>query len=250
MHLPETIEEVLAELDTIIDTAVAENSHAAVFAYVYRRTTAAIQQNIQAGIFEDNAQMERFDVQFANYYIRAWHDYRAGKSVSTSWKLAFDSANDPLIIAQHITLGMNAHINLDLGVTAATFMEEKELAQLKTDFMRVNTILFSLTNELQYKLGKVSKALFLIDWIGRRNDERLINFGIAKARDFSWVTANRIWQSEADEKQGMIRATDRAVTLIGQQLKTPKGWLLRSILRIIRRFEEKNVATIIAAMRS
>lgn len=249
MRLPETIDEVLAELDAIIETAVQENSHAAVFAYVYRRTTAAIKHSIHSGIFEDNDRMERFDVQFANYYIRAWHDYRAGKPVSTAWKLAFDAAGEPLTIAQHITLGMNAHINLDLGVTAATMMEGKELADIKTDFMRVNTVLFSLTNELQYKLGKVSKAMFLIDWMGRRNDERLINFGIAKARDFSWVTANRIWQCEADEKQGMIRATDRAVTLIGQQLKTPKGWWLRTTLKIVRRFEEKDVKKIIAAMR-
>lgn len=250
MQLPETIDEVLAELDTIIETAVAENNHAAVFAYVYRRTTAAIKHSIHAGIFEDNERMEHFDVRFANYYIRAWHDYRSGKSVSTAWKLAFDATSEPLTIAQHITLGMNAHINLDLGVTAATMMEGKELSELKTDFMRVNTVLFSLTNELQRKLGKVSKAMFLIDWMGHRNDERLINFGIAKARDFSWVTANRIWQSEADEKQGMIRATDRAVTLIGQQLKTPKGWWLRTTLRLVRRLEEKDVKKIIAAMRN
>jgi hypothetical protein len=250
MHLPETIDEVLAELDKIIDTAVAEKNHAAIFAYVYRRTTAAIQQSIQAGLFEDNAQMEQFDVQFANYYIRAWHDYRAGKNGCAAWKLTFDAAQTPLTIAQHITLGMNAHINLDLGVAAATFMDGKELAHFKTDFMRVNAVLFSLTGEMQRKLGKVSKVLFLLDWLGRRNDERFINFGIAKARDFSWVTANRIWQSEADEKQGMIRVTDRNVTLIGQQLKAPKGWLLRVMLRTIRRFEEKKIDKIIAAMRS
>jgi Family of unknown function (DUF5995) len=251
MQLPTTIDEVLSELDQIIDVSVAENNSMAIFAYVYRRTTAEIKKNVLAGVFEDNERMSRFDVRFANYYIEAWHNYRSNKPVSASWKVAFDASKDPLCIVQHIMLGMNAHINLDLGVTAATEAEHTSLVDLKTDFMRVNTILFALTDELQSNLGKASKLLFLASWLGRRNDEMLINFSIKKARDFSWVTANRIWNAHGShEKESVRLSTDKAVARIGAELHKPKGWFLRSTISLIRRFEEKNVATIIDIMKN
>ncbi|MDH4471435.1 MAG: DUF5995 family protein [Fluviicola sp.] len=251
MQLPTTIDEVLSELDQIIDVSVAENNSMAIFAYVYRRTTAEIKKNVQAGVFEDNKRMEQFDVRFANYYIEAWHNYRTNKPVSASWKMAFDASKEPLCIVQHIMLGMNAHINLDLGVTAATEAEHTSLVDLKTDFMRVNTILFALTNELQSNLGKASRLLFLADWLGRRNDELLINFSIKKARDFSWVTANRIWNAHGShEKESVRMSTDKAVALIGRELRKPKGWLLRSTISLIRRFEEKDVAKIVRILKN
>ncbi|MES2556881.1 MAG: DUF5995 family protein [Bacteroidota bacterium] len=251
MHLPTTIDGVLSELDHIIDVSVAENSSMAIFAYVYRRTTAEIKKNVLAGVFEDNERMEQFDVRFANYYIEAWHNYRNNKPISASWRVAFESAKEPMCIVQHIVLGMNVHINLDLGVTAATEAEHASLVDLKTDFMRVNTILFALTDEMQSNLGKASRLLFLASWLGRRNDELLINFSIKKARDFSWVTANRIWNAHGShEKESVRLSTDKAVALIGGEFRKPKGWLLRSTIRLIRRFEEKDVAVIVRILKN
>ena len=251
MQLPTTIDEVLSELDHIIDVSVAENNSMAIFAYVYRRTTAEIKKNVQAGVFDDNERMEQFDVRFANYYIQTWHDYRNHKSVSAAWKMAFEASKERHCIVQHIMLGMNAHINLDLGVTAATVAEHTPLVDLKTDFMRVNTILFALTDELQSNLGKASRLLFLADWLGRRNDELIINFSIKKARDFSWVTANRIWNAYgATEKESVRKSTDKAVAIIGQELRKPKGWFLRSTINLIRKFEEKDVAKIIRILKN
>ncbi|HLP55143.1 MAG TPA: DUF5995 family protein [Fluviicola sp.] len=251
MQLPTTIDGVLAELDHIIDVSVVENSSMAIFAYVYRRTTAEIKKNVLAGVFEDNERMVKFDVRFANYYIEAWHNYRNNKPISASWKVAFEASKDPLCIVQYIMLGMNAHINLDLGVTAATEAEHTSLVDLKTDFMRVNTILFSLTHEMQSNLGKASRLFFLVSWLGRRNDELLINFSIKKARDFSWVTANRIWNAHGShEKESVRLTTDKAVGFIGGELRRPKGWMLRNTVRLVRRFEEKDVAKIIDILKN
>src|SRR3712207_8653052 len=47
----------------------------------------------------------------------------------------------PLVV-QHLILGMNAHINLDLGVAAATVAPTpEELQSLKPDFMTINALL-------------------------------------------------------------------------------------------------------------
>lgn len=243
--LPANIDEVLMALDEIIETELLTNSPIALFAYVYRRTTAEIKKGVESKLFKDNERMQAFDVVFANYYIKAYCDYQQHLPISQSWKLAFDAAKEPLCIVQHITLGMNAHINLDLGVAASTMMQGKELSDLKADFMKVNSILFSLTDELQAGLGKVSKMLFLANWLGQRNDELLINFSIAKARDFSWITANRVWSAPNSEQQRTINEIDKAVTLIGNTLRFPKGWMLKSAIRFIRRFEETDMRKVV-----
>ena len=250
MKRPTTIDEVLAELDKIVEVAVAENNTAAIFAYVYRRTTAAIKQGIEEGIFEDNERMHQFDVLFANLYIEAWHGYRNQKVISESWRIAFEAEKENLIILQHLILGMNAHINLDLGHAAAQIMKDKQLEDLKSDFMKVNQILFSLTDELQQGLGKVSPLLFLADWLGKRNDEQLINFGIDKARRFSWVTAERIWQEkENDSKMEVVHSVDQTVAQLGQLMRHPKGWVLKFVLRVIAWFEEREIRKIIVGFK-
>jgi hypothetical protein len=251
MNYPATIDEVLAELDRIIETSLENNSPTAIFAYVYRRTTAEIKKGIEAGIFHDNLRMERFDVMFANHYIKAYYDYRENQDVSRSWHVSFEAAKESLCIVQHIIFGMNAHINLDLGVTAGTMMDGSELEELKEDFMKVNAILFSLTDEMQHSLGRVSRLMFLASWLGRNNDEKLINFSIGKARDFSWSTANVIWAMPGlEEKQARIREVDHVVADMAKLLHRPKGWVLRNVLKLIRRFEEKDVRRIIDGMKA
>lgn len=251
MELPLTMDEVLASLDGIIETSLEENSPMAIFAYIYRRTTAEIKKGVEARLFADNERMEHFDVTFANYYIRAFYDYRAGQPISQSWKVAFDASKEPLCIVQHIILGMNAHINLDLGVAAATIMEGKELADLKADFRKVNTVLFSLTNELQTGLGRVSPLLFLADWFGKRSNERLIDFSIEKARNFSWNAANTIWSSlDQQEKYSRIQLVDTSVATLGGVLHNPKGWFFRRAITLVRWFEEKDVRKIVGGLKT
>lgn len=249
MNLPTTIDEVLLELDQIIETSLKENNSAALFAFVYRRTTAEIKKGIEAGIFDDNQRMHDFDVRFANLYIEAWRAYREGKSLSLAWKVAFDASKDKLCCLQHIILGMNAHINLDLGNAAAITMKGQEIQDLKKDFFLVNQILFSLTDEMQKGLGKVSPLLFLADWIGQRNDERLINFGMEKARSFSWRTANLIWAEQETNAGQHLQSTDQAVALLGQFMRRPKNFFLRAVLSLIYLFEVKNVSKVVNSMK-
>ena len=249
MTLPATIDEVLAELDRIIAVSVEKNSSIAIFAYIYRRTTAEIKKAVDKQFFEDNARMAAMDVAFANLYIQAYHDYAAGLPVSACWKLAFDGAKKDLAILQHIVLGMNAHINLDLGVSASRLMVGKPLEDIKTDFMRVNDILFTLTAEMQRSLGRTSLLLFLADWMGQRNDEQLVNFSIGKARFFSWNTANHLWNaSDAAECTQRTTDVDKIVAQLGYSMANPPTRGLRWVLKLIHRFESKEVKKIVAAM--
>ena len=121
-------------MDIIIDDAMTTNSRIGYFAYLYRRVTAEIQKEIILGNFEDNARMEIFDVAFANYYLDAYNGYKKQTPISKSWQFAFGSKDEPLTILQHIMLGINTHINLDLGLAASMVMQDRDILEIEKDF--------------------------------------------------------------------------------------------------------------------
>jgi hypothetical protein len=243
-----TIDEVLEQLDAVIAVSKENNDPLGCFAYIYRRTTAQIKLAILEGKFEDNARMEKFDVLFANKYLDAYRDFHNGKAVCSPWTAAFDVKKDKLTILQHIILGMNTHINYDLGLSATEFMAGGKIEELEKDFMLVNDILASLVDELQVKVSKVSRLMFLLDWIGERNDEVVINFSMEKARKQAWNFALAMSVIEGPAREAMIIEAENLVTILGNKLKNPPGKLLPFVINIISRFETKDVKKIIARL--
>ena len=146
-----TIDVVIQQLDDIINENVLENNYICIFAYVYRRTTL--------DLFEDSSRMEKLDVIFASLYIHAFRKFKAGEETSKSWEFAFRAKDRKLSLIQHIMLGMNAHINLDLSIAAAEVSNGEHIIELKSDFMTINHILAELTQTMQRSLGKVSFLL-------------------------------------------------------------------------------------------
>src|SRR5210317_272220 len=107
-----TIKDVLKRLDTIIYDCKVKNSSLGYFPILYRKVTKRIEQGIANKEFEDNQRMELLDILFAKRFIDAWDDYQAMGATTLSWKLAFEQEKSPLLVMQHILLGINAHINL------------------------------------------------------------------------------------------------------------------------------------------
>lgn len=241
----QSIDEVLEELDLIIEKSVPENNYLGIFAYIYRRTTAQIKIAIENKNFENNERMQKFDVAFANFYLTAYQNYFDGREVSKAWKAAFDARNEKLAIMQHLLMGMNAHINLDLGVAASEVTKATEIQQLKNDFMKVNEILASLVDEMQTKIGRVSPLMFLLDWIGRRTDEKIINFSMDKAREFSWQNACELAAMNENDKEEKISKMDGFVTNLTEIIRDPDSLFLKLVIRFIRIFEVKNLKRMI-----
>lgn len=249
MNEAKTIDEVLVRLDQIIEETLTDNSYAGVFAYVYRRTTAEIKKAIEQNRFEDCARMEKMDVIFANLYINAFEQYKAGGPVSKSWKISFDVQKNPLTIVQHLMLGMNAHINLDLGQAASIIAPGNKIKDIEHDFMEVNKVLAELTDVMQKKLGKVSRLMMILDWIGQRSDEKLVNFSMIKARRQAWTLAEDLAaiENEADRKNRIDRA-DLNISKLGNILIYPPGVLLKTALMLVGLLEDKNVRKIIVKL--
>lgn len=245
-----TINNVLDELDAIIIDCITTDNRMGLFAYIYRRTTFEIASEITRKNFEDNQFMEVFDVEFANLYLDAHKSYLNKQPLSKCWKFAFDNVNEPLTIVQHIMIGMNAHINLDLAVATATIMENRQITDIQNDFNKVNDILFQITNELQDRLSRVSPLLFFLDLVGENNDEKIIDFSMRKARAQSWNSANLLWSIGANHRDQTIDSIDQLVLKLSECIKSPKSEIVRIFLKLIQKFETNEIGKIISKLQA
>jgi Family of unknown function (DUF5995) len=152
------------------------------------------------------------------------------------------------IVLQHLLMGMNAHINLDLGIAAAQTSPGSELASLKGDFMRINEILASLVDEVQEELADVWPLLRILDWVGGRTDEAVVHFSMERARDAAWAVAQDLARREATEWSGAIAALDNQVAELGRLVRHP-GPILGAATRLIRLGELRSVRRIINVLR-
>ncbi len=245
----QTINEVIEQLDLIVEDSVAKQYFLCAFAFVYLRTTNEIKNGVNSGKFENPGLLERLDVVFANLYINAYREFSSGNSTAATWDSAFQHGSKKLALIQHILLGMNAHINLDLAIAASLVAPGKEIMALKKDFMTVNHILGNLTNSMQRGLAKVSPLMGLLDIFGFRNDEKLINFSIRKARDFAWVHALELAQLDGEERERRIAEIDRCVVDISERIADPPGMMLQFTLWLISKFEIREPHRILKAMK-
>lgn len=247
--LPSTIDEVLQALDAIIDEAILNNSYTGLFAYLYRRVTAQIRKKVEEGFFDDNQRMQRFDIVFANLYLDAYYKYCRSQPTSRCWEFAFQLQSQRLTYTQHLLMGMNAHINLDLAIAASTVMQDQPIERMKNDFHKVNEVLFGLTKEMQLRLGRVSPLLFLLDWVGEKSDERLVNFSIKVARAKSWQMAKILWGMDEEQRRECIGELDETVRLFSQRIKSPKLRTSNFVLRLIGIFERKEIGRVLEQLR-
>ncbi|WP_347219952.1 DUF5995 family protein [Chryseobacterium sp.] len=245
-----TIEEVLKELDKIIIWCKENKSPAGYFACTYRIMTAQVLKGIQQKKFEDNPRMILLDLAFAQRYIEAWENYRNGKKCSNSWYIAFEATkNKDFLILQHIFLGMNAHINLDLGISAASIMPYRKINPLKKDFENINTVIASINQKVQDSLNKICYPVQLIDQLSNGKDNVILDFAISKARDTSWATAVIASNTPNFLKEQVITIVDYAAAKVATQILNPKI-LTPTLLKELKKCESNDVVKNIEILES
>jgi hypothetical protein len=124
--------------------------------------------------------MERLSVIFATRYLDALEQYQRGQAPTRAWALAFDTARQwwP-IVTQHLALGINAHINLDLSIATVESVPDGELASVRDDYDRINDLLAGLLDEVQRELAAIWPAYRLLDIATGRADEHRLNFSLS-----------------------------------------------------------------------
>lgn len=231
-------DDTLGELEDLVDRCAARGDRTGYFAAMYVAVTDTIRQRAADGHFEDAPRMERFVTGFANRYLDAENAWRSGAPCSHSWVAAFRAAGRwrPIVL-QHLLLGINAHINLDLGVTASTLAEEGSIDAVRADFDAVQDVLGELVDGCQAALGTVSPWLGLADRVGGGGDETLIRFSLAAARRQAWSVAVRLSALPGAEREQAIAAVDATTVRIARVVEHPG--VLASVLLLAVRVRER-----------
>lgn len=237
-----SIEEVIVRLTEIVAWAEQKQSAMGYFASLYQGMTIAVRDGIKQGKFEDAKRMEELDVRFAQRYLDAFDAYQKGQKTTSSWQKAFDAAkSNNITVIQHLMLGVNAHINLDLAIAAAETAPNEKIFALQADFDKINDTIAELTEQVQDKLAEIWLPFRLMDTMLKTEDEGVINFSIKMARTFSWVSAMALAPMNATQKATKIIEMDKFVAQLATKIINP-GWVMSSALWAIRMGESGNVA--------
>ena len=246
--LPGTVDEVLAALDDVVAGALADGDRVGYFAAIYRKVTAKVKEGIEAGFFDDGPRMERLDVTFADRYLDALRAVRSGGRPTRSWQFAFDMARSARpVILQHLIVGINAHINLDLGIAAAETAPGADLPGLRGDFDRINEILAVLIGQVQAEIDAVSPAIHVLNWLGARNDEEVLRFSLEVARAEAWRFATELAPLDRATWGGPIGVKDARTAMLARVVRDP-GPVLCGGLLVIRAVECNDVRRVIRTL--
>ncbi len=243
-----TFDGTIGALTDMIDRCVATEDRAGYFPALYRVVTRTVRERAGQGVFQDAARMERFVTTFAGRYIDAYTAWRGGKPCSASWQAAFEVTTwrRPVIV-QHLLLGMNAHINVDLAVTAATLDPVGGMDAVHSDFDAINGVLGELVAGCDQAVDKVSPWFGLVDKMSHSTEEAVIRFSLRRARAQAWSSAVRLSKLSGAPLDAEIDAIDQATAGVAYVVAHP-GLLLSTGLAIVRTREWKTPSKVIAVL--
>ena len=239
------IDEVIDAIQGIIEWSKANESCLGYFAALYKRITIAIKDAIAQGLFDDGPRMERFDVTFATRYFTALNGYfHPGQQyphVSRCWRVAFDGALLPApIIVQHMIAGVNAHIDLDLGIAVETVAPGAQLPSIHHDFNTVNAVLASQVSTVVTEINSLSPVLADIYKVLMQHELDLIADGLVILRDSAWDFATVLAKEPLILHPATISIHDLEVAGLGALILHPPA-LLQAIVDVIAVQESRDV---------
>lgn len=246
----QNIQNVIDGLELITSQCKITQNKASYFAALYKRMTVAVRDGIIANQFEDGPRMERLDMIFAQRYLDAYAAYFLKEPCSTSWCFAFDACKDEsLIVLQHLLLGINTHINLDLAIAAAAVAPGNAIHALQKDFYHINNLIGSLMDDIQECLCQVWLPMRMLMKVANGKQMAVLNFSIDKAREASWASAVLLASMNDTQKQAYIHQMDITVHLLGNKIKMP-GIATAFMLKAIRTTEYDEVARTVSLIES
>ncbi|MER6133720.1 DUF5995 family protein [Streptomyces sp. NPDC001815] len=239
------IDEVVDGLAEIVREAGHSGDRVGYFAALYRQVTVEVRTAIHDGLFDDGARMDRFDTHFGNRYFDAYDAWRRDRSGPRCWREAFGLLDDTdTVIVQHLLLGVNAHINLDLAIAAARTSPGEDIHALRRDFLLINDILARVVLRVQESVGALSPLMSLLDQLGARTDERILDFSIRQSREEAWYNAVLLAQQNEEQREATIERLEVRAAVLARLIARPGG-LVRPALQLIRSTESDDVPAVI-----
>jgi hypothetical protein len=240
---------IVTNFEEVVTWAIAAASGVGYFATIYKRATIAIRTAIKNGEFDDPEAMTRFTMTFAQRYFDAFNgfyhpcDYARPTHV---WQWAFIGLGyDEPIVFQHLLTAVNAHINLDLGVSAAQ-VGAGAMDALHDDFNMVNAILASQVQGVLDALAEVSPRTKTIRDILPGDEVDEINALLIVFRDMAWKFATTLADSPDQFTEFVDVQISRACVLGTCYLYPPHQ--IRGVVDWIADDESRDVAENVRAL--
>ena len=243
-----TIDEVITYLEAIIQQSVKDENPMGYFAALYHHVTVTVKAGITSNYYADCAGMERLDIIFANRYLQAYTQFQQNLPCTQSWQYTFDTSKKiwPTVM-QNLLLGMNAHINLDLGIAAAQTCDSADLSAIKDDFYKINTVLASLVADVEKSMTEIWPTLTqLLKRVGKA-DSYLIDFSMQQARDGAWKFATELALLNPAQQEAAIAERDQKIAAIALKVSKP-GFFISLLFLFIRIGEIGSVSKKIKAL--
>lgn len=236
-----TLDEVIYQLELIIRDTITNQSPQGYFAALYQKVTISVKNKMGTGYFDDDVRMEKLDVLFANRYLDAYRAYKNKDTVSQSWAETFNCTDGKdLTVIQHLLLGMNAHINFDLGL-AAYEVGKGDILSLKGDFNKINDLLGDLLEEVQHSLTRIWPLLKRLLKFSGNLDDAFVNFSMQIARKGAWTFALELAHMQKAHTNA-INIRDQKIAALSKMITDSKVFL-SFIIKLIRWSEKGNVAS-------
>jgi hypothetical protein len=222
------IDEVVRNLDQIIAWSIRAESTIGYFAVLYKRSTVAIRDALDQGLFYDRAQMQEFDAVFAKRYFDALNAYfypDEYSGLTLPWEVTFvrqDLGRSTML--QHMVAGLNAHINFDLGLATAQMMPYS-LRAFEHDFNLINAIVATQIRGMLNEVEKLSPATL---WIRRAvpDEVGLIKKVLIKFRESGWLFSIYLAMNPGKAREKEVNQMSWAAALSAWYLDPPTFWRL------------------------
>ncbi len=211
---PDPIEAVLAALQSRLDALPPQKESRRAFLGTYARTTSAVGDAIDQGMFEDAAWVEQWDVVFAQLYLDALDADLAGQgAVPRPWALAFD-APPTLHPLRHVLLGINAHINYDLPQALLAVISDDEFAdpdlmdRRRRDHEHIDAVLSGRVAAEDKELSATSSQRLL--------DRALRPANRWGSRHFLRESRQKVWHNTIELQRARVAGSDVYATRLAE----------------------------------
>jgi hypothetical protein len=204
---------VVEQFEQRLEALPPRLAHRRVFLSTYTRTTEAVGEAIDHGSFEDPEWVERWDVAFATYYLRAHDADVAGRpaEVSRPWRVAFE-APPTLPALRHVLLGINAHVNFDLPqalldmISPAEFNDSVVLARRRRDHERIDAVLASRVGAEDEELAAEQTLL----------DRALTPLNRAGSKRFLREARQKVWHNATELNAARVEGDEAYRRRLGE----------------------------------
>lgn len=199
---------------------------AAVFALTYLYTTEVIGDYVLAGYFDDGNHTAVIQVAFAALYFASFDAVASGApgDASKPWREAFEAgAAGRTSVLEDVFLGMNAHINYNLGVVMeATGLHDAEGRSRKPDHDRINDVLAVIVEPLSQMLADHYDPSLAPGPESALTDPAVLHL-IYSWREHAWRQAEAISLLPTAEQRALHDAAlQEAAYLIALGIQSPK----------------------------